>query len=161
MDVGSGIYTRQYFSAERYSIFEPSSRSHSVPIIDGEYQFVGRDAAASDVVYEKGRFSMDIAGAYPTDAVKSVKRTFVMDDDKVLMTDLYDMTREATVVERIVTYVKPEIKDDGVIVVGDCRLSWFGNATLKVNTELGAEGECYLIDFTLAAGEKEFKIVME
>ncbi len=161
MDVGSGVYTRQYFSKERYTIFEPSSRSHSVPIINGEYQFVGRDAAASDVVYEKGRFSMDIAGAYPTGAVRSVKRTFTMDDGKVVMTDLYDMTREATVVERIVTLVKPEVKENGVVLVGDCRLSWYGNATLKVNTEECAEGICYLLDFTLNDGENEFKVVME
>ncbi len=161
MDVGSGIYTRQYFSKERYSIFEPSSRSHSVPIIDGEYQLVGRDAAATDVSYERGCFRMDLAGAYSTGAVKSLKRIFTMDDDKVVMTDLYDMTGEAAVVERIVTYVKPEVKDDGVIFIGDCRLSWRGNATLKVNTEMGAGGECYLLDFTLRDGEKEFKVVME
>ncbi len=161
MDVGSGIYTRQYFSSERYDIFEPSSRSHSVPIIDGKYQFVGREAAARDVVYEKGRFSMDIAGAYDTDKVRSVKRSFEMNDDRVALTDVFDVGDGTSIVERFVTYVKPELISDGEIQIGECRFTYFDNATPKVNTEEAAEGTCYLIDFTLGVGEKEFKVVME
>jgi hypothetical protein len=160
MDVGAGVYTRQYFSAERYGIFEPSSRSHSVPIIDGEYQFVGRDAAATEVKYEKGYFSMDIAGAYPTDMVKSAKRCFEMNDDYVTMTDSFDACEGTEIVERFVTDVKPEIVSDREIRIGECRFTYFGDASLTVNTEVGAEGTTYyLLDFTL--GASEFKVVME
>ena len=66
-----------------------------------------------------------------------------------------------SIVDRIVTLVKPEVKEDGLILVGDCRLSWSADAELKVNTEECAEGTCYLLDFTLREGEKEFKVVME
>ena len=161
MDVGAGEYTRQYFSKERYTIFEPSSRSHSVPVIGGEYQLVGRDAAATEVEYKSGRFSMDIAGAYKLDGVRSIKRSFDMYDDRVVMTDAYDVDEGKSIVDRIVTLVKPEVKEAGLILVGDCRLSWFGDAELSINTEECANGTCYLLDFTLGEGEKEFKVVME
>ena len=161
MDVGSGKYTRQYFSSERYEIFEPSSRSHSVPIINGEYQFVGKEAAAVDVVYENGRFSMDIAGAYATDKVKSLKRSFDMNDDRVTLTDIYDAEAGTSIIERFVSYVKPEVVSGCEIRIGECRLTYFGSAALAINTEEGTEGTCYLLDFTLAEGEKEFKVVME
>ena len=161
MDVGAGEYTRQYFSSERYNIFEPSSRSHNVPIIDGTYQFVSAEAAASDVSYEKGRFSMDIVGAYHTDSVKSIRRTFEMDDDKVVMTDTYVADESASVVERFVTYTEPHVVGDGVIEIGECRFTYSGECELNINTENTSSGVCYLIDFTLLGKDKEIKIVME
>ena len=161
MDLGAGVYTRQYFSSERYDIFEPSSRSHSLPIIDGEYQFVGRDAAASDVVYKKGHFSMDIAGAYRTDAARSIKRSFDMEDEKVTLTDLFDVKEGTSVVERLVTITEPKLVEDGVIAIGDAKLSYYADAVVNISTEECVHGTCYLIDFTLGEGAKEFKVVME
>ena len=161
MDLGAGVYTRQYFSAERYNIFEPSSRSHCVPIINGEYQFVGREAEAREVKYEKGRFSMDIAAAYKTEAVKSIKRSFSMNDDRVELTDVFDVVEGTHVVDRFVSLVKPEIKAQGVIEIGECAFTWSGDATLEISTEECAEGTCYLMDFTLNPGANEFKVVME
>lgn len=160
MDIGSGEYTRQYFSSERYNIFEPSSRSHSVPIIDGEYQYNSREAASKNVVYEKGHFSMDIAGAYLNGKDKSVKRTFDMTDDKVTLTDVFEVG-DSAVVERFVSLVKPEMGDDGALHFGECKFSFFGDASLEINTESTHNGTCYLVDFTLNKGAKEFKVVME
>ena len=51
-DPGTGEYTRQYFNAERFTILEPSSRSHSVPIINGCYQSFGVNEKA-DIFVEK------------------------------------------------------------------------------------------------------------
>lgn len=159
VDTGAGIYTRQYFSKERYDIFEPSSRSHSVPIVNGGYQLVGKEMAASDVVYTKGHFSMDIAGAYESGAARSIRRSFDMEDTRVTLTDVIDA--DGVVVERIVTYIEPEVVSNREIRVADAKLMYFGDCEMKINTEMSAEGICYLIDFTLAKGTKEFKVVME
>jgi hypothetical protein len=161
MDLGAGVYTRQYFSSERYNIFEPSSRSHCVPIIDGEYQFVGREASSSDVSYTKGRFSMDIAGAYPTDKARSVKRSFDMDDTTVTLTDVFDVKDGCEIKERFVSLVKPEMVSDGVITFGECKFSYFGEADIVTSTEETYHGTCYIVDFVLREGEKQFKVVME
>ena len=80
MDLGSGEYTRQYFSAERYTILCNGSQGHSVPIVGGELQKAGGQYGATDVVFEEKAdetlFSGDIAGAYGLDALASLRRTF-------------------------------------------------------------------------------------
>lgn len=45
--------------------------------------------------------------------------------------------------------------------MGECTLTYFGGCSYEVNTEKAAEGVCYLMDFTLSRGEKEFKVIME
>ena len=161
MDLGAGVYTRQYFSSERYEIFEPSSRSHCVPIIDGKYQYNSKEAAARDVEYREGYFTMDIAGAYPEGVAKSIKRTFVMDDEKVTMTDVFDVDDESTVVERFVTLVEPAMGNDGSLYIGECKFTFRADTAMKIHTEETYNGVCYIIDFTLNRGAKEFKVVME
>ena len=161
VDVGAGEYTRQYFSSERYDIFEPSSRSHNLPIIDGEYQYDSRLAAARDVVYEKGSFSMDIAGAYRTDKVKSIRRSFKMDDERVTMTDIFDAELGTEITERFVSFTQPIKKGKGVIEIGECIFKHEPELEPDIHTEDAACGFCYIIDFKLPSGEKEFKVVME
>ena len=161
IDFGAGVYTRQYFSSERYSIFEPSSRSHCVPIIDGEYQYNAKEAAARDVVYRPGHFSMDIVGAYPEGKAKSVKRSFDMYEDKVVMTDVFEAEEGCEIVERFVSLAEPRIDTDGVIFFDECKFSYLGDARIRVSTENTHEGTCYLVDFVLNDGVKEFKVVME
>ena len=160
-DLGAGVYTRQYFSSERYDIFEPSSRSHCVPIIGGKYQFVGREASSSDVEYRRGYFSMDIAGAYPDGVAKKVKRTFEMNDKTVTLTDVFDVSCGAKIIERFVSLVEPVAVSDGVLSIGECRFSYFGNADMRISTEETHNGTCYIVDFVLKDGTKEFKVVME
>ena len=164
MDVGSGKYTRQYFSSERYDIFEPSSRSHNVPIIGGEYQYNSPEAKAEDVRYSKGSFSMDIAPAYKCESLKSLKRTFAMSDESVTMIDSYDTYESVDVIERLVSYIEPIILSPCEIAVGDCVVTYNPDVcTLTIGGEKDTGGErfCYFMDFRLNANTKEFKIVMK
>lgn len=163
VDVGAGAYTRQYFSSERYGIFEPSSRSHSVPIIDGLYQSVGGEYRATDVKYEKGCFSMDISGAYATDKLASLKREFRFYDDRVEMCDTYDFKSECPVVERLV--FASEIKVNGsVIEAKGCTVSFDSElCTVSIGGEnaSGNNGKYYYFaDFRLKEGAREFKVVI-
>lgn len=163
VDVGAGAYTRQYFSSERYGIFEPSSRSHSVPIIDGLYQSVGGEYRATDVKYEKGCFSMDISGAYATDKLASLKREFRFYDDGVEMCDTYDFKSECPVVERLV--FASEIKANGsVIEAKGCTVSFDPElCTVSIGGEnaSGNNGKYYYFaDFRLKEGAREFKVVI-
>jgi hypothetical protein len=161
MDLGAGVYTRQYFSKERYEIFEPSSRSHCVPIIGEQYQYNSREAAARDVEYREGYFSMDIAGAYPEGVARSVRRTFEMDDDKVVLTDVFDVEPGTKIVERFVSLVEPYMCNDGSLYFGDCRFTFRADTAMWFKTEETHEGTCYIVDFTLNDGANEFKVVME
>jgi hypothetical protein len=83
IDVGVGTYTRQTFSAERYSIWTMQSGYHNLPVINGIEQKNGKQYAARKVAFRSNaktvEFSLDIAGAYPGEAhVKTWKRKYIL-----------------------------------------------------------------------------------
>ena len=84
-----------------------------------------------------------------------------MDDDKVTMTDVFDVAEGCSVVERFVSLVEPCMGDDGALYFAECRFSFFGDVAMKIHTEDTHNGVCYIVDFTLNEGAKEFKVVME
>ncbi len=70
VDAGIVTYTKQTFSADRYSIWTMQSEWHNLPMIDGVPQAFGQKYQAKNAVCtpSKGIFSVDIAGAYPEEA---------------------------------------------------------------------------------------------
>lgn len=157
-DLGSGVYTRQYFSKERYGILECSSRGHSVPIIDGKYQLFGKQYASKDVSYSDGVFSADISGAYALDELKSLKRSFTFTDQTVTLTDEFDYTGNGAITERLVTLAMPEMTEEGEITVDGVRLNYDPSVcTCEISSEKRLCGDvCYFIDFTLNKGVTRF-----
>ncbi|MEO8764344.1 MAG: heparinase II/III family protein [Ginsengibacter sp.] len=80
IDVGSGTYTSQTFSADRYKLWYNSSAYHNLPLINGYQQKEGGQFKAKDVNYSttvaKTELRMDIADAYPAEArIKQWLRT--------------------------------------------------------------------------------------
>ncbi len=100
IDVGVETYTRKTFSPQRYELWTMQSAYHSLPTINGVMQSPGRQFTARDVRYGAGddavRFSMDIAGAYPPEAMlKSWQRTISLQRGvKVEIEDRYEMAEE-------------------------------------------------------------------
>lgn len=162
MDLGSGIYTRQYFAKDtRYEIVECSSRGHSVPIVDGKVQFFGKAAAATNTAYENGVFSTDIAGAYQCDGLESIKRSFSFTADTVTLTDDFVYSGAGEIVDRIVTLFEPNIDGD-TITVEDVTIKFDpALCDVSVSTEIRERKDtCYLINFTLKPGVKTFTCEM-
>lgn len=113
-DPGTGEYTRQYFSAERYSILEPSSRSHSVPIINGQLQTTGKEKSTVFCA-EEGHYAFSMENAYDIPTLTSLRRAFICEPDGVRLTDTYDFTETPeSIVERFASLEKPEITPEGV-----------------------------------------------
>ena len=113
-DPGGGEYTRQYFSSERYTILEPSSRAHSVPVINGCYQVLGKQKAE---VYcaEEGHYAFSMEQAYQIPELESLKREFVCEQDGVVLTDSYQFRElPESVTERFVSELEPELTKEGV-----------------------------------------------
>ncbi|MBQ9116897.1 MAG: heparinase II/III family protein, partial [Clostridia bacterium] len=156
MDLGSGVYTRQYFAEDtRYTFLESSSRGHSVPIIGGCYQGTGGKYKATEPKFENGVFSLDIAKAYPCEGLSSVKRSFSFTDTSVTLTDVFEYSGEGEITERIVTLLKPELTEPGKIKI-DCATLTFDPSACEctVTEEKRERGDiCYLIDFTVKDGE--------
>lgn len=161
-DLGAGNYTRQYFEAEtRYTILECSSMGHSVPIINGVAQGAGAKFTSTDVSFENGVLTMDIAKAYPTTDIESLVRTFITTDEGVTLRD--EIKGGVNVVERLVSIVKPEI-GEGVITIASATVTFdpayevsvsIGEGTTRTNKNV------YLIDFKLPEGVNVFEVNMK
>ena len=154
-DLGSGPYSKQYFDkSTRYNTLYCSSRSHSVPIINGCYQHEGAEFAACDTVFENGVFSSNIAGAYPIPELKKLVRTVSFDKDAVNLKDSFDYDGDGTLVERISVTEEPVIKGDGEIYIGNgvtIRFDASAIRSLDILSEPAKAGRIvYFIDFTLA-----------
>ena len=96
IDVGSGTYTSQTFSENRYKLWYNSSAYHNVPLINGYQQKEGRQFKAKNVVYNatasKTELQMDIAAAYPDEAgIKEWIRTISVGKklDRLVVKDSY------------------------------------------------------------------------
>ena len=121
-DLGSGEYNKDYFGAGRYNTWHCGSQGHSVPIINGAYQQKGKDKAAKDVKVSDSGISMDIAGVYNAEAVKSVRRDIVFNADpaKVVIKDEFAFTGAIeSLVERFVTMVEPTVEGGKAVLKND------------------------------------------
>lgn len=168
-DYGSGRYTRQYFSDERYTILVNASRGHSVPIVNGNYQIEGAEHKAEVVSCGRDCFELDISKAYDDDTVNSIIRRFDITDNGMILTDSYSFSKEPkSVTERFFTCIKPEIKADCVII-GECKITAdMDRFNVTVTEEefaphaYGSANEtAYLIDFDVKEPNAKEKTVIE
>ncbi len=80
IDVGVGVYTRQTFGPERYSIWTMRSDYHNLPLIGGQTQQPGATFAAravrAETADDHAQLALDLAGAYPKAAgIRTWERT--------------------------------------------------------------------------------------
>ena len=123
-DPGGGEYTRQYFGTERYDLLACSSRGHSVPIINGEYQVVGEERSVVDVE-KPDEYAFTMQNAYRVATLERLRRHVVCEAGGVRMTDSYLFSEKPeTLVERFVSMQKPEDLGGGRVRVGDTVLRY-------------------------------------
>ena len=170
MDLGCGEYTRQYFSAERYTILCNGSQGHSVPIVGGELQKAGGQYGATDVVFEEKAdetlFSGDIAGAYGLDALASLRRTFRIRpaEGTVTVADAFAFNgAPPSVTERFVGYAAAEVTGPGAARFGAFDVRFDPALKASVRTEpMSPHGTgattVTLLDIEVPAGAESFEI---
>ena len=162
-DLGPGVYSQQYFSADtRYGIIECSSLGHSVPYFGDTVQKYGSEFTSTDVKFENGVFSFDMAGAYGDERVRSIKRAFSFTDKEITLQDSFDYTGDAPITERLVTRISPEV-GDGFVTVGELNIFFDKNAcTLSVKEgKTSRNTELYFIDFELKDTVREITLKFE
>ena len=171
MDLGSGEYTRQYFSSERYTIFCNGAQGHSVPIVGGALQKAGSQYRASDVSMSETNgetvFTGDIAGAYGLESLSSLRRTFRIRPEagETIVTDASAFNgTPLSVTERFVGYAKAEIVGPGEARFGAFKATFDPALKASVHTEpMSTHGvsatTVYILDIEVPAGTAKFEIV--
>lgn len=171
MDLGTGEYTRQYFSPERYTILCNGSQGHSVPIVGGELQKAGWQYRATDVSFreEAGEavFSGDIAGAYGLDTLKSLRRTFRVRpaEGATTVTDVFAFSdAPLSVTERFVGYATAEVVAPGEARFGAFTMRFDPALKASVHTEKmlsssGVNVTVFILDIEVPPGASSFEAV--
>ncbi|MBO4326293.1 MAG: hypothetical protein J5950_03370 [Clostridia bacterium] len=170
-DLGAGPYSRQYFSSQRYTDhIECSALGHNLPTFGGVCEREGGSMRARDVKYADNVFSMDIAGAFPTEELRSCERRFELTEEGVKIIDRFDFTGSGPVTERLITQYEPVV-DGGCVYIdrdsvdGGCAVRFDGSAVGKVHVETAErDGRriCYIVIFELKPGAKEFiQVIMD
>lgn len=116
-DLGWESYTKGYFDPERRYGDEflcASSRSHSVPILNGKAQLAGRKHGGRILCADKERFSIEFSSAYEEGTVQRLCRTWSITENGLAVRDEAD--RAVSLAERFVTRIKPHTEGNSVII---------------------------------------------
>lgn len=169
-DLGWSEYYDGYFGSRRYEFLCASSRGHSVPVIDGQFQKAGKEYASKLLCHDEDSITYELAGAYGLASLKGLERRFAVGVDGVTLTDT--VTGSVQVTERFVTRIRPVIKENAV-QIGEYQIICRQTAELSVTSEtfeprlnickmdmLPVE-TAYLIDFRFPAGSGERQYAFE
>lgn len=127
-DLGAGEYTRDYFGEKRYEILCNHSFGHSVPIVDGKGQPVGKDSACEEFTAEEKQDSlairMDLSGAYGEEqGTISRKLEFNLLDGRLKVTDMFSFAENKAVTENLITQCTPVLNGNRVLLTGNAGIA--------------------------------------
>ena len=130
-DAGCGVYTRQTFGAERYTIWTMRSDWHNLPDINGFMQKQGRSFCADKF----GTSEVSFGKAYPEQAgVISTLRKLELTEDGIKLTDNFKFLKDKnTLCEHFITPHEVIIKDNGAIINGQFVLECDSPSNISVD----------------------------
>ncbi|WP_430611056.1 hypothetical protein [Enterococcus sp. DIV0876] len=152
-DLGAGEYTKEYFDeAHRYQFFVPSSRSHSIPVINGVIQQeCGEQALIKEAT--NSRFVLSLAAFYPQAKLSSFIRSFDLEENRMTIVDQFQFQQTENVVkEQFITEIEPHVSGLSVRLSHEdnvCQLD-FTTGTISVQpvvykNHYGVESTAYVI----------------
>ncbi|GAE31557.1 heparinase II/III family protein [Alkalihalobacillus hemicellulosilyticus] len=177
-DLGSGEYTKRYFSKERYSYLCNGSHGHSVPIVNGHHQKAGAlHRASSFQVVENDQcdeVEIEFAAAYGLEYVQQLVRSYKWKKSgspALTIEDTYSADRPISFVSRFLTQVQKVKKEVGaVLLVGDdqClritydeQLLHFSEQVLSFSNHFGEQEQVVALDFIVRRPMDESYIYFE
>ncbi|WHY01224.1 heparinase II/III family protein [Neobacillus sp. DY30] len=174
-DLGSGLYTKDYFSEKRYTYLCNGSQGHSVPIINHQYQGEGLPRYARILRAEIGKeidiFELDIAKAYELDTLEGLTRKFTWMKGKLpklVLEDRYSFTEQpVSIIERLIipSLTITEEEDEAILegeqrlrILYDSRLLYLEVKQLNFINHFGNIEEHYALDFTVVNPVKKCNV---
>lgn len=142
-DLGAGEYTADYFGPQRYQDVHTATEGHSLPLIDGRGQSVGREYAAKVERYaETGHgaiLTLDLTGAYEVPGLTAVGRRFTWQrHGSLVVVDRFQTDRAMPLEELYVSRIRPVVAADRVVWEGErarCVLTWQSPQVLTPEVE--------------------------
>jgi hypothetical protein len=123
-DLGAGLYVKDYFNQNRYSIFCNNSESHNIPIINHQLQRCGKDAACKDFTYqndsEQFKLSMDLTDTYERGSLSQFIRQIEAKNDltQLTITDTFTFNNKTeSIEENLVTGLQVKLKENGFTLI--------------------------------------------
>ncbi|SDZ56012.1 Heparinase II/III-like protein [Evansella caseinilytica] len=181
-DIGSGLYSRDYFGEKRYTFLCTSSGGHSVPIIHqreqlpGKQRFATVEAAMTEA--ETDVFVLDMTNAYEAPGLRRLIRTFTWKKSthpRLTLKDSFDfsagLSSEAAVVERFITPLQTIEQEENKLVLSGRE----GKLAILYQQELleprwktaaytdhfGEKQQVTLLDFHVKTKESTLTVVVE
>ncbi len=120
-ELASPVYTKQYFSLERYSYLNACSRGHNLPVINGCVQSEGAGYAADMFEKTDDGARVSFAKAYPEDAALSeLIRDARVTEEGLRVCDRFKFAKDGNkITERILTKFHAEKDDERVVISSD------------------------------------------
>ncbi len=147
MDPGSEVYTARTFSNRRYDSNLLNSWGHPVPVVAGQLQRTGRDAAAtvlaSDFSEQQDRLTLDLSAAYDVPELTKLERSFVYDrtgDGSLRVTDSVAFDSPQSFETALITDGDWRREEDGTLSV------WDANRAVSVSVETGGAAWELVVD---------------
>jgi hypothetical protein len=139
VDPGAEVYTARTFSSKRYDSKLLNSYGHAVPLVAGQLQRTGREAAARILKTEftdaQDTLVMDLTSAYAVKELKQLQRTFRFSrqgDGQLTVIDEVEFDSPQSFGTALITF-SPERKIlDRAIVIGS------GRDALRIAIDAGA-----------------------
>lgn len=177
-DLGSGLYTKDYFNENRYTYLCNSSKGHSVPIINHFYQEEGKDSYARLVnAYSDKKsdlFELDLTNAYRDSSLLNISRKFTWiktEFPKLIMEDTFMFSVEPkSIIER---FILPNVSvarcDDRISVKGEsCINIYFDSNDYEVSIQrdsfvnhFNKREDVLLLDLSLKKLSRNFRVYLE
>ncbi len=167
-DLGWCEYYNGYFGEKRYENICASSRGHSVPVINGEYQCTGKNHCAKVVCWNDKEFILDLTEAYDIANLRQLLRKFSLDENCIKLTDIV-CGKVTGFSEKLITRVKPAIKDN-IVYIGKTEIScdMCKNITISYENfnprlsickmDMKPVETAYLINFEIDSDKEEFEV---
>jgi hypothetical protein len=161
LDPGGEVYTRRTFSGERYESKLLNSFGHPVPVINGQLQKTGHNAAGKILLKEfsdeKDSCVIDFAAAYGLKEIKKLERTFELTrtapgtPNSLTVTDVVELEPAGTFETALLTYESWQKQSGGRSNEKIELLIGTGDKTVRVSISATAENKP--LPFELAAIE--------
>lgn len=114
VDLGAGVYTKEYFSKKRYEYCNTRSYWHNVPLINNKEQNTGEEIS-NLIKVNKESYYYDLTSAYKEADIKLYKRKIDIHKNYIVLEEEISSDNFIELIEVFISYKKPKLIKEGLV----------------------------------------------